>query len=82
MALETERQYYDSVKPELLRHHEGKFVLIIGNEVLGAFDNPEEAYKAGLQQRGNLPMLIKQVLKNEPTESIPAVTLGLLSARL
>ena len=82
MVLETEQKHYDSIKHNLLKHHEGKFVLIIAEDMLGAFDNPVDAYKVGLQERGNVPMLIKHVLREEPTEEIPALSLGLLSARL
>lgn len=80
--LEVELRYFESKKDELLRHHEGKFALVVGEELLGVFDGREEAYKAGLERRGNVPMLIKQVSSEEPTETLPALTLGLLRADL
>ena len=82
MALETEIRYFEAQKQELLKHHEGKFALVVGERVLGVFDTQEEAYRAGLAQIGNRPMLIKQILRAEPTESAPALALGLLGARL
>jgi hypothetical protein len=82
MALEVEQRHYGSVKDDLLRHHEGKFVLIVKEDVLGVFDDAAEAYKFGLQERGNVPMLIKRVVRDEPTEELPALSLGLLNARL
>ena len=82
MALETESKYYESIKEELLRHHEGKYALIIASELLGVFDQREEAYKTGIEKRGNVPMLIKLIARDEPTESMPAVNLGLFSASL
>jgi hypothetical protein len=80
MALETELAYYERVKEDLLRHYEGKFVLIIGEEQLGIFDRGEDAYSHGIATRGNLPMLIKQIQKEEPIELIPAMVLGLINA--
>jgi len=82
MPLETELEAFAQLKPELLQHHLGKFALIIGRDLVGTFDTREEAYRAGIEARGNVPMLIKLVVHEEPTESIPAMTLGLLTARL
>ena len=82
MPLEIELTHFDAIKGELLQHHEGKFALVIGTELLGVFDSGEAAYAAGLGKRGNVPMLIKQITQGERTESVPAMTLGLMSARL
>jgi len=80
MALEIEQAYYETVKSELLQHHEGKFVLIIGREQFGIFDKSEDAYKHGIEVRGNVPMLIKRIERNESVERIPAMVLGLINA--
>ena len=80
--LETELAFYETIKEELLRHHEGKFVLIIGNEQLGVFEKSEDAYERGIELRGNVPMLIKRIEKNEPIELIPAMVLGLINAHV
>ena len=77
MALETELRYFGSVKDDLLRHHDGKFALIIGSELLGVYDTAEQAYIAGIESRGNVPMLIKHVLLEEPIATIPVLTVGL-----
>ena len=82
MPLETELKYYQSVRDELLRHYEGKYVLIIGQEQLGIFDNTEDAYRWGIELRGNVPMLIQKMEKHESVETIPAMLLGILSAHI
>ena len=82
MALDTELRYFESIKGELLQHHEGKYALVIGTDLVGVFDHSEEAYKAGIEQRGNVPMLIKRFSKDDPVETIPAMTLGLVRANL
>ena len=79
--LEQEIAHYESIKDELVRHHEGKFVLI-GSEQFGVFDRSEDAYMRGIEQRGNIPMLIKQIRQHEPVEMIPAMVLGLINAHL
>jgi hypothetical protein len=81
-ALEVEQRFYDSIRNELLRHHEGKFVLIIGEEQLGIFDHAEDAYQCGIEQRGNVPMLIQEIRRDEPIETIPAMVLGLINAHV
>ena len=80
MPLERELAFYESIKEQLLQHHEGKYVLIVGDNQLGVFDNPEQAYALGVERVGNIPMLIKQVVKEEPIELIPSMVLGLINA--
>jgi hypothetical protein len=82
MPLERELAFYESIKDQLLQYYEGKFVLIIDNEQLGIFDKSEDAYKHGIETHGNVPMLIKQVERNEKVELLPAMVLGLINARL
>jgi hypothetical protein len=80
--LEQEIAHYESIKDDLIRHHEGKFVLIIGSEQIGVFDKSEDAYRRGIELRGNIPMLIKQIRQHEPVEMIPAMVLGLINAHV
>jgi len=82
MVLEAEVKFFESIKAELLQHSEGKYALIIGEELLGVFDNPGEAYKVGIERRGNVPMLIKQIVKKDASERVPAMALGILHAHL
>ena len=82
VALEVELRHFELKKQELLLHHEGKYALIVGEELLGVFDRQDEAYRAGVAQKGNVPMLIKRILKVEATESVPAMVLGLIAASL
>jgi class 3 adenylate cyclase len=55
---------------ELLHHHEGKFALAIGDELVGVFDRQEDADRAGIEKGGNVPMLIRRIVREEP---VPAV---------
>ncbi len=80
MSFELEQKYYNDHKAELLSHHDGKFVLIVGEELVGAYDRQEDAYRAGVARFGNVAMFIKRVQAEDPPVSIPAMTLGLISA--
>lgn len=54
---------------------EGQFVLIKRREVLGFFPRYEEALKAGYEQLGNEPFLVKQILRHEPTYQVGHIEL-------
>ncbi len=81
MPFDRERAYYEQHKEDLLRHHEGKFVLIVGEDLVGSFDAQGAAYEAGIAKYGNVPLFIKLVQRDEPKVSIPAMTLGFIGAR-
>lgn len=65
MALEKEIATYKRRLPELTQH-EGKFVLISGEEVIDFFSTYEDAIKAGYQKFKLEPFLVKQVSTTEP----------------
>jgi hypothetical protein len=75
--LEQEFEYFNANRQELLKHHENQFVLIKGNEKIGAYTTEAEAYKAGIEKFGNVPLLIKQVLREEKPVYIPILNLGI-----
>ena len=79
--LQAELNFYNSKKEELLRLYKGQFVLIKGERFIGAFTTDAEAYKAGVEQFGNHPFLIKQVLDDDTKVSYPALTVGAISVR-
>ena len=78
MPLERENERYAEIKEYLLEHHEGKVALIYESELIGTWDTREAAYAVGIERFGNVPFLIKQILKQDPVESIPALVLGVL----
>ncbi|MGD0697782.1 MAG: hypothetical protein ABSB82_23450 [Terriglobia bacterium] len=82
MPLEKEVEYFRQHKDEWLLHHEGKYALVRGEELIGTFTKEEEAYEEGVKHFGAGPFLIKPILKVEPPEQIPAFFLGLSNARL
>lgn len=81
-VLAEERGFYHENRASLLQQHLGKFVLIRGRKLLGVFDSPDVAYAEGLKMLGNVPMLVVQVLPEEPVARFPALQLGLIRADL
>lgn len=82
MPLETELAVFARMKEQLLSSHEGKFILIHGEELVGAFDSAENAYAAGVAHFGREPFLVKKVTAREEVYRNQALSLGLIHARL
>lgn len=81
MGLERELALFAKMKPELLKNHEGKFVLIHGEDFWGAYDSAENAYAEGVKRFGREVFLIKKVTKQEEVYRNQALALGLMHAR-
>jgi hypothetical protein len=69
MALERELETYKNKLPEL-KQHEGKFVLIKGEEVVDTFATYEDAIKEGYQRFKLEPFLVKQIQSIEQVQFI------------
>ena len=61
--LSTELRTYETNLESLLGSHEGKFVVVHGDKILGAFDNQMDAITWGYREVGNVPFLVKQVVR-------------------
>jgi len=69
MALEKELETYKNKLPEL-KQHEGKFVLIHGEEVVDTFTSYEDAIKEGYKKFGLKPFLVKQIHSIEQAQFV------------
>lgn len=67
MALEVELATYKS-KLDELKQHEGKFVLIHGQDVAGVFDTYEDAIKDGYEKFALTPFLVKRIQSFETAQ--------------
>lgn len=76
--LKAELGFFQEMKGEWLKHHNGQFALVRGRQLVGVFTTFQEAYSAGVKQFGNVPMLIRQVLPSDPVEQAPALMHGLI----
>jgi hypothetical protein len=61
MALEKELETFRSKLLELKGEHEGKFVLIHGEQVVDFFSSYEDAIKDGYARFGLAPFLVKKI---------------------
>ena len=64
MPLEQELATYRAKLPELALH-EGKYVLIHGQDVIGTFATYEDALRQGYREFGLEPFMVKQVQSTE-----------------
>ena len=77
--LDAELQTFEKKRKYLEREHNGKFVLIRADEIIGTYDDFEKAADEGVRQFGRKPFLIRRV-GEEPLELPPAVVYGLTRA--
>ena len=74
--LEKELDTYEKNKETLVGSSEGKFVLIRGDKVGGVYDSKPDAINEGYRQFGNVPFLVKQILKVENRHNFVSNLLG------
>jgi len=74
--LVTEVKTYDANFESLLGSREGKFVVIHGDKVLEAFDSQFDAITWAYRELGNVPFLVKQVLKLDVPMSFVSNLMG------
>ncbi|MCD6502373.1 hypothetical protein J7L01_07195 [bacterium] len=64
-ALEKEFEYYLAHQAELVEKFDGKFVVIKGNEVLGAYDSEIEAIKETMKEHELGTFLVQKCEEGE-----------------
>jgi hypothetical protein len=80
VLLERERAFYVAHEAEWATAHPGRFVVVKGESLLGAFDSIEEALAAGAATFGLESFLVRKLGEKQTEVNIPALTLGLLRA--
>ena len=61
-ALEKEFRYYKDQQDELVKRYNGKFLAIVGEDVVGVYDSEIEAYTATKKQHPLGTFLIQHCL--------------------
>lgn len=64
--LQTEIAAYEQIRSDLEAHHAGKFVVIYGPDLIGAFDTFDNAAREAVARFGRGPYLIRQVGAQPP----------------
>jgi len=80
--LETERNFIESHRDELLKQYGGRFLVIKGEEVTGAFDSIGDALQGAALRHGLDNVLIRRPADAQMQISVPALTLGILGANI
>jgi hypothetical protein len=70
MALEKELAVFNQKFPEFKAEHQGKYVLIRGDEVVDFFSSYDDAIKAGYAKFSLEPFLVKQIKALEQVQFI------------
>ena len=61
--IQVEWDLFRRERPRLLMDgHEGRWVLVKGEEIIGVFNTRDDARNAGLQRFGVVSMLVQQIL--------------------
>ena len=74
--LSVEVKTYERNLDALAGASEGKFVVIHDDRILGTFDSQFDAITWGYQELGNIPFLVRQVVKVEAPLSFVSNLLG------
>lgn len=70
-SLGRELARYEAERAGWLPEHEGEYVLIKGDDVLGFFETRDQALSSGYARFGVVPLFVHQVLAVEPIANIP-----------
>jgi hypothetical protein len=74
-AIAEEIATYRARLSEMVEGHDGEFVLIKGNEIVGFFPDESSAFREGRRRFGIVPMLVKRITATERVIYIPNVVL-------
>ena len=76
--LAREKAYLKSNREALAASYPGKYLLIKGEDVLGAFETYDQGVTEGVRLLGAGPFLVRSVLRPDDLEapSIPALSVG------
>jgi hypothetical protein len=75
--LDIEWETFELHREELVGRSEGKFALIHGDQVLGVFDSQQDAITQGYERLGNVPFLVKQILRFDVPQNFVTNLLGI-----
>ena len=63
--LDREFQTFQQNKPNLVKNHVGKFVLIKDDEIIGIFENELDAIKQGNEQFKDSHFLVNEIIDDK-----------------
>jgi hypothetical protein len=75
--LSAELETFEKHRDQLVGKSEGRFALVYKDQIVGVFDSERDAIAQGYERFGNVPFLVKQVLKVETPENFASSLLAL-----
>lgn len=78
--LEIERKYFEQCQKDLMAKYPAKYVVIKGEELIGAYDTIEDALQDGAKRFGLDAFLLRRSDETSSEISVPAYALGILNA--
>jgi hypothetical protein len=82
VEFKKELDFFESIKAELIKAHDGKFALVKGEKFYDAFDSPDNAYKEGIRLFGQEAFLVRRISAKEEVHRNQALFLGIMNARI
>jgi len=79
-VLEQERAAYADHQEEWTKAYPGRFVVVKGDQLLGAYETMALALAAGAAKFGLQPFLVRKLGEQLQEVHVPALSLGLLFA--
>jgi hypothetical protein len=68
-----ETEVYNRQKEALVQRALGQFVVVHGDTLIGPYASYNDAFNEGVRNFGSVPMLIKQILPDDPISFAPTV---------
>ena len=75
--LSVECSYFDDHRDELLLQFPNRYLLIVGDQVIGNFAKEDDAIYEGCRQFGNRPFLVRRTGDTAPVLHAPTLALGI-----
>lgn len=78
-VLQTELEFFNTIRNELLGQATDEYALIHGKELIDTFKSKDDAIKKGYTLFGNEPFLVKKIV---PTDTTLYFTSRLIAAKI
>jgi hypothetical protein len=79
-VLNEEVQYFSESLEDWLKLYPGMIALVKGRELIGVYNTEDEALTEGARRYQLQPFLIRRIIRKQPEITVPALSLGILSA--
>ncbi|HVA70545.1 MAG TPA: hypothetical protein VNF08_04390 [Acidimicrobiales bacterium] len=70
-VLSAETATFNANKDRLLAEANGKYALVIGDEVVGTYVSERDALNEGYKRIGNKPFLVKKIVQFDSPVALP-----------